>query len=352
MPPTPALDRAGERIRRLCDDYDDARALRLRLVEEIRRAVPFDAYAWLLTDPETEVGCAPLADVPWLAAVPRQIRLKYLTPVNRWTSLRGPVALLRREDDRRARSLVWREMLGDHGVNDAASMVFRDRFGCWAFLELWRIGSGDRFNHDEADLLARVAPPITTALRRCQGLTFTGRDFARERVPGPAVLLLSPLLEVRAQTGDTQEYLRRLVPPDVDRPPVPAGAYNVAAQLLAVEADVDAHPAMARVHLSGGLWLTLRAARLGGATPTSDPDIAVTIETSSPVERAAVFVRAFGLTLREAELVTHLIAGADTHRIAEQMFLSEHTVQDHLKSIFTKTGTRTRRTLVARVAGR
>ena len=27
-------------------------------------AVPFDAYAWLLTDPETSVGSSPLADVP------------------------------------------------------------------------------------------------------------------------------------------------------------------------------------------------------------------------------------------------------------------------------------------------
>lgn len=31
------------------------------------------------------------------------------------------------------------------------------------------------------------------------------------------------------------------------------------------------------------------------------------------------------------------------------MFVSEHTVQDHLKSIFIKTGTRTRRALLARV---
>jgi DNA-binding CsgD family transcriptional regulator len=33
------------------------------------------------------------------------------------------------------------------------------------------------------------------------------------------------------------------------------------------------------------------------------------------------------------------------------MFLSEHTVQDHLKSIFAKTATHTRRTLLARVLG-
>ena len=33
------------------------------------------------------------------------------------------------------------------------------------------------------------------------------------------------------------------------------------------------------------------------------------------------------------------------------MFLSENTVQDHLKSIFAKTGTRSRRALLSRALG-
>jgi hypothetical protein len=44
--------------------------LRLALLDGIRAAVAFDAYAWLLADPETEVGAAPLADVPCLAELP------------------------------------------------------------------------------------------------------------------------------------------------------------------------------------------------------------------------------------------------------------------------------------------
>jgi DNA-binding NarL/FixJ family response regulator len=34
------------------------------------------------------------------------------------------------------------------------------------------------------------------------------------------------------------------------------------------------------------------------------------------------------------------------------MFLAENTIQDHLKSIFAKTGIRDRRTLLTRAAGR
>jgi hypothetical protein len=31
-------------------------------------------------------------------------------------------------------------LLSDYNVSDIASIVFKDRFGCWGFLDLWRIG--------------------------------------------------------------------------------------------------------------------------------------------------------------------------------------------------------------------
>ncbi len=326
--------------------------MRVALIEEIRRAVGFDAYAWLLADPETEVGCAPLAVVPCLPELPDLIRLKYLTTVNRWTSLDAGVALLTvATGGRLDRSRVWRELLARYDVADVASLVFRDRFGCWGFLDLWRIGTGTGFTDVEAGLLAALVPPTCEALRRCLARTFDAvpQDLDRR---GPVMLVLSPELQVRAQTPETEEYLKILVPPDVDRRPIPAGAYNVAAQLLAVEAGVDNHPPSCRVHLSGGVWLTLRAARIDTTTPADQPDIAVTIESTPPAARMGLFALASGLSEREAELLGHLVAGSDTRLIAQQMFVSEHTVQDHLKSIFAKTGARNRRTLLARVVGR
>jgi DNA-binding CsgD family transcriptional regulator len=114
---------------------------------------------------------------------------------------------------------------------------------------------------------------------------------------------------------------------------------------------VDDHPPSARVHLASGVWLTLRAARIGEPVPSGERDIAITIESTSSAERMALFVRACGLTAREAELLGHLVTGSDTRHIAQRMFLSEHTVQDHLKSIFAKTQTRNRRALLARAVG-
>jgi DNA-binding CsgD family transcriptional regulator len=165
------------------------------------------------------------------------------------------------------------------------------------------------------------------------------------------VLLLSPELEVLGQTLQTLEFLRVLLPPSGDQPPIPAGAYNVAAQLLAVEAGVDRHPPSARVHLADGHWVTLRAARVDGAPTEASGNIAVTIEDTSPPDRLDLFARAFGLSAREGELLGHLVTGRDTRDVARRMFLSEHTVADHLKSVFAKTSSHSRRSLIARTLG-
>ena len=64
-----------------------------------------------------------------------------------------------------------------------------------------------------------------------------------------------------------------------------------------------------------------------------------------------MFGRASGLSGREQELLGHLAAGSDTREVAALMYLSAYTVQDHLKSVFKKTGTRSRRALLAQALG-
>ena len=349
--------RCRARVERICKDTleagADARTFRSEILEELRRAVPFDAYAWVLTDPLTAVGAAPVADVPWMAELPRQIRLKYCTAVNRWTALGArPVALLREATGGDlARSLIWRELLVHHGVDDVASVVFADGFGYWAFLELWRSEASGQFTRAEADFLAELARPLTLTLRGCVASTFIPRPARYVPRAGPIVLVLSPELRIRGQTIETSEYLKILIPPVRDRDPIPAIAYNVAGQLLAVEAGIDGNSPSTRVHLVDGLWMTARAARLDGPGPARENDIAVSLEESSGAERVDVFGRAYGLTIRERELIGHLVEGRDTREVAKRMFLSEHTVQDHLKAIFAKTAAHSRRTLLSRALG-
>jgi DNA-binding CsgD family transcriptional regulator len=100
-----------------------------------------------------------------------------------------------------------------------------------------------------------------------------------------------------------------------------------------------------------GLWVTIQAARTSRRSKEEAASIAVTLEPTSPSHRTDLYARAVGLTDREAELLLHLVGGADTRQLADRLFLSQHTVQDHLKSIFAKTGVNTRRLLVARATG-
>ena len=339
---------------RRCRDYEgNERALRMALLEDIRRRVPFRAHVWALIDPETEVATAPLATVPdaFMAQLPGIVKRRYLTTVNRWDRMDASAAsLFRATRGDPSASLLHREVLGPSGVGDIASVVFRDRFGIWGFLDLWRFMDEDPFTDGELAILAEDVSTITLALRLCQARSFDAPAPSPERT-GPAVLFLSPELGVLGQTPETDRYLRALLPPDVDRLPVPAGAYNVAAALLAYEAGVHRHPPVARVSMVGGLWLTFRAARVDSPLPADQRDIAVTIEMTSPSERRTLYARSHGLTARETELLERLALGADTRSLAQDLCLSEHTIQDHLKSIFEKTNTRNRRTLLSRIAG-
>ena len=335
--------------------------LRRQALEILHEVVDFDAHVWLLTDPVTAVGAAPLADVPCLPELPALIKAKYATPVNRWTELQqrtSPTALLDDVvDGDLARSRVWREVMSRYGVRDVASTVFADRFGCWGFLDLWRDQTSEPFTSADSAFIDSVATSLTTALRQCHARTFVEAAAPHRRGLGPVVLTLDEDLQITSRTAASQSWLDVLLPPGPEGRAIPASVYNVAAQLLAVEAGVDDRPASTRVHLGDGFWLTLRAARLASDPPESDSltpgtgGIVVTIEEASATERLDLFGRAVGLTAREYELLGWLATGSDTRAMARQMSLSEHTIQDHLKSIFTKTGSRDRVSVLSRALG-
>jgi DNA-binding CsgD family transcriptional regulator len=337
----------------VCAEERDARLLRLRLLEELRADVAFDHHVWVLTDPVTAVGSAPVAEVPCMSELPALIRAKYLTEVNRWTSLATgglPAArsLWEATGGAPARSVVWRELLSRYAVGDVASVVFRDGYGVWGFLDLWRRADRTPFSADEAAHLAAVAAPVTAALRGCVAATFARPPIAQARDAGPAVVLLDDALSARSRTRAAATWLARLLPARGEREPVPAAIYNTAAQLVAAEQGVDPNPASARVHLVDGFWLTLRAARLLSAGPER---IAVSIEETSPLDRLEVFALSHGLTPRERDVLLGLGTGRDTRDLARRLHVSENTVQDHLKSIFAKTSARHRHELLGPALG-
>jgi DNA-binding NarL/FixJ family response regulator len=104
----------------------------------------------------------------------------------------------------------------------------------------------------------------------------------------------------------------------------------------------------ARVRTPAGGWIVIHGSVLSDRDGAG-PRVAVWLETARPPELAPLIADAYGLTERE-RLVTELVAqGFSTNEISTRLHLSAYTVQDHLKSIFEKSGTGSRGDLVARL---
>jgi DNA-binding CsgD family transcriptional regulator len=95
----------------------------------------------------------------------------------------------------------------------------------------------------------------------------------------------------------------------------------------------------------------VRATRLRGRAGGDGSRVAVLLEPARPEQVAPVIARAAGLSPREREVAMLVLQGRSTGEIAEQLFISPWTVQDHVTAIFDKVGVRNRRELAGEVFG-
>src|SRR5699024_6157509 len=95
-----------------------------------------------------------------------------------------------------------------------------------------------------------------------------------------------------------------------------------------------------------GRWLVGRATGTRDATG-APAGTGVVLESAGPALRAPVLARACGLTEREQEIAQLVARGTGTAQIADALFLSAHTVRDHVKSLLQKVGVCSRGELVA-----
>ena len=94
------------------------------------------------------------------------------------------------------------------------------------------------------------------------------------------------------------------------------------------------------------MWLVVRASVMGEGP---DAQVAVMLEVARPAELAPLIADAYGFTDTERR-VTELVAkGLSTKQIAARLHVTTYTVQDHLKSIFNKSGACSRGELIARL---
>ena len=111
-------------------------------------------------------------------------------------------------------------------------------------------------------------------------------------------------------------------------------------------AETTGQVAVARVRSDSGRWMILHGAPL---LRDGNRRVAVIVERGDPDRLAPLLMAAYELTSREKDVTRLVLRGETTSSIAASLFVSPQTVQQHLKSIFEKTGVRSRRELVGKV---
>jgi DNA-binding CsgD family transcriptional regulator len=76
---------------------------------------------------------------------------------------------------------------------------------------------------------------------------------------------------------------------------------------------------------------------------------AVMFEAARPAEMAPLMAAVYCLTDSERRVNELVARGLSTRQVAYRLHVSAYTVQDHLKSIFTKSGTGSRGDLIAKL---
>jgi DNA-binding CsgD family transcriptional regulator len=237
-------------------------------------------------------------------------------------------------------------MRPNFGFGDELRVVLRDRGDCWGGLALFRGGSEEKFDDHDVELLASVSEAMSVGVRTAILGRFAMLGPALPPL-GPAVVIIGADDQVLQMSAGAEERLGELLTHTNGADPSGIITSLVGAARRFARGET-ARPARSRVRARSGMWLVLHATPLSPRDGRGG-DVVVTIEEARPPEIVPLVVAAFDLTQRERDVTERVLQGMDTKEIAASMHLSTYTVQDHLKSVFSKADVRSRRELIARI---
>jgi DNA-binding CsgD family transcriptional regulator len=325
----------------------------------LHRAIDCDALCWHTLDPETllmtsdapeeliSAGVFTPETAP--AAGEAIVANEYMGDgINTFAALarrRMPVGILSETTrGRPERSARYRELLAPSGIPFELRAAFVSSGRAWGALHAARReGRGD-FTPADAATLARVTGPIADGIRT--SLRF---DAAR-RAEGPAapgMVILTRNDDVELITPPARELLAALRSPVLAarEEVVPVALAGLAGHARRAARDGASQPDVVAVPSTLG-WITLHASLPDGR---ADGRVAIVLERSASERATALRLETHGVTEREREVAVLLAQGRTNPEIATALVLSPYTVQDHIRSLFEKTGVSSRQELVARV---
>jgi DNA-binding CsgD family transcriptional regulator len=224
--------------------------------------------------------------------------------------------------------------------------ALRTRSGdVWGALGLYREPGQPMFDAADKAFLHAVTPYLAEGARRALLL---GEAVDPDGSNAPGLVVLDSNLRLESVTPGVERWLADLPDGEWETGRVPSVITAVAARAVRTAhapGDSGEIP-MARVLSRSGTWIVLHGAAL--VSPVSRR-VAVIVEPAHPARISSLLMSVYGLTDREKDVTRLVLHGYSTTEIAETLFISPHTVQHHFKSIFDKTGVRSRRDLAGKV---
>lgn len=335
-----SMDEASIRIRQLARAGLHTHAFFEAAGELVSRAVPVGGAPpfWNTIDPSSHLITSVHFEETCFFDLAGQLEWEYLAvDVNKTTDVlaspRGVQTLHQVTGGRPERSPVFRDYLRPHGIEQEVAVALRARTGeAWGTLRLNRCPGQGMFSGAELDFLCSVSPHLAEGVRR--GLLL-GEAVEPDWSDAPGLVVLGEDLSVESMSPEAEHWLEDLSEGHERRP---AALLSVAAR-----ATVYDGPALARARTTTGTWLVLHGTSI---TTPAGRRAAVIIEPVAGARIASVLMAAYGLTHREREIARLVLMGRSTARIADDLVIAQVTVQQHLKSIFEKTGVHSRRDLV------
>jgi DNA-binding CsgD family transcriptional regulator len=232
------------------------------------------------------------------------------------------------------------------GSDQELILRLRARSGeVWGSLSLYREPERPMFDAADKRFLLALGPHLAEGARRA---LLMGEANDPEGLEAPGLLILNDRCEIESTTPGVQHWLSTLPDGDSNTGRLPSAVMSLAGRAIR-HAENPGQPneiLVSRVLSSTGTWVVLH-----GASLISDGSrrVAIIVEPAHPARIYPLLMSAYGLTERERDITQLILQGESTTQIAAQLVVSVHTVQQHLKSIFDKTGVHSRRDLVAKV---
>ncbi|MEU4390150.1 LuxR C-terminal-related transcriptional regulator [Kribbella sp. NPDC023855] len=323
--------------------------LRSEVLHRLRGILTVDAAFFATVDPATLLFTSAFADEPLRSATAEFLADEFgRADVNKFAVLADaadPVASLdHATKGDRAASARSVEVMTPLGLGDELRAALTSGGRCWGVICLHREDAEAGFSESDLGVVRRLAPHLAEGLRR--SLLVGERQLGSA---GPGVIVLDAGLKVVSVSPEAEYWLTELG----DQEWAAHGELPIAVRTAAVQLrrlgglPVGKSAPVLKLRSRAGRWLAVHASVLRGEAEQT----AVVLEPATSTQLGSMLLDVHGLTPAQQRVAALVLRGRSTRQIVDELHLSPHTVQEHVRAAYDKVGVGNRREMIAALLG-